>query len=411
MILKCSIRNASLAVKAFAAACAIIAFSSCDDLRIEKKPQPKKSHAAASAAMTAAGHLEKLAERKKIPVSPRPLGLALSPDDRKLYVACALQGNIDVIDTELLAVEEKLGPFDDPIYQIVLSSDGRLLFAHGINARQLFVIETHTGRTLAKIPMSKNITHMLAIPGTDRVLIATAEIPNASIISGFRGETVGTIKIPEPVGYMAVAPGGQVAAAASGLFAITDQGMEGRGGKVYIFDPRSSGTAKVLAKLDPGVFVRKPLFVRGDKVLLVPDQGLNSVDVYEIETRRHIKRLEVGFTPERLVMVPGGRQALVFGHSEEVAIINCITAAGSGRARLPGFPSDVAVSPDGNFLYAALSAQNPGVKNRIAVVELEGQELRDLIPTGEDPVSMALSRDGRTLYVAAFQENTVSVIK
>jgi len=385
--------------------------AACDNLYQARKYHTSKHPRPPEAQLIAAGHLEKLVERTQIEVSQRPMGLALSPDDRKLFVACALRGYIDVIDTELLSLETRLGPFSDPIYQVLVSSDGRLLFAHGLNGKNVFVIETDTGRTVAEVPVAKNITNVIGIPGTNRVLVGMAEIPTAQILSGATGEIEGEIQFPEPVGYMAVAPGGQLAAASSGLFAFTNQGSEGRGNRVYVFNPQSSGIASTLVTLDPGVFVRKPLFVQGDKVLLVPDQRLNSVDAYEIETSRHLKRIEVGITPERLVMIPGGRTALVFGASEEVAVIDCSKVLRSGWVRLPGQPSDAVVSADGHFFYAALSDQSPGVKNRVAVVDLADFSVRDLIPTGKDPCMMVISRDGRSVYVANFLDNTVSVIK
>jgi DNA-binding beta-propeller fold protein YncE len=67
-------------------------------------------------------------------------------------------------------------------------------------------------------------------------------------------------------------------------------------------------------------------------------------------------------------------------------------------AQLKGLqPMSLAVSPDGSTLYAAL----PGI-NAIAVVALDGiqGELKGLIPTAWYPSSVRVSPDGRQLYVA-----------
>lgn len=55
----------------------------------------------------------------------------------------------------------------------------------------------------------------------------------------------------------------------------------------------------------------------------------------------------------------------------------------------------LAVSPDGKRLYVAL-----GISNAVSVVDLETQQAGALIPTGIAPYRIALSPDGKTLYCA-----------
>ena len=47
----------------------------------------------------------------------------------------------------------------------------------------------------------------------------------------------------------------------------------------------------------------------------------------------------------------------------------------------------------------------------IAVIDLDEMNLVDLIPTDKDPCRMALTLDGRTLFVTNFVGNTLSVIR
>lgn len=55
----------------------------------------------------------------------------------------------------------------------------------------------------------------------------------------------------------------------------------------------------------------------------------------------------------------------------------------------------LAVSPDGHRLYAAL-----GIRNAVAVIDLATEKLTQLVPVGVCPYRIALSADGKTLYVA-----------
>jgi DNA-binding beta-propeller fold protein YncE len=58
-------------------------------------------------------------------------------------------------------------------------------------------------------------------------------------------------------------------------------------------------------------------------------------------------------------------------------------------------PNGMAVSPDGKSLYVAL-----GIRNAVAVVDLPEMTTAALIPVGVAPYHLALSRDGRTLCAA-----------
>jgi YVTN family beta-propeller protein len=58
-------------------------------------------------------------------------------------------------------------------------------------------------------------------------------------------------------------------------------------------------------------------------------------------------------------------------------------------------PGGLAVSPDGKRLYVAL-----GTKNAVSVIDLASEKIVSIVQVGIAPYSLALSRDGQTLYVA-----------
>ena len=80
-------------------------------------------------------------------------------------------------------------------------------------------------------------------------------------------------------------------------------------------------------------------------------------------------------------------------------------------------PRGLALSPDGATLYAALSGSPLGdaderpsdrAADGVAVIDLATAKVRRVLPAGTDPAAIALSRDGRTLYVSDAEGDAVS---
>jgi PQQ-dependent catabolism-associated beta-propeller protein len=68
-------------------------------------------------------------------------------------------------------------------------------------------------------------------------------------------------------------------------------------------------------------------------------------------------------------------------------------------------PRGMALSPDGKRLYVA-----SGNDNRIDVIDLASRRVVDQLPSGPDPERFAVSPDGRWLYVANENDNRVSFV-
>jgi len=69
------------------------------------------------------------------------------------------------------------------------------------------------------------------------------------------------------------------------------------------------------------------------------------------------------------------------------------------------YPYAVALSRDGRFLYVSLWG-----KSAVGVVDLQTGSVANTIPTGDHPNALLLSPDGKVLYVANANSNTVTVI-
>ena len=68
-------------------------------------------------------------------------------------------------------------------------------------------------------------------------------------------------------------------------------------------------------------------------------------------------------------------------------------------------PVGVAVSPDGKWVYVAT-----GHGNSVMIIDAATRKIVSTIPTGNRPWGVALSRDGSRLYTANGLSNNVTVI-
>lgn len=94
-----------------------------------------------------------------IPVGKGPEAAALSPDGKRLYVACADADRVDVIDTATRAIETSFDLTGNPQFLkhgnsggLALSPDGATLYVAGAAQNRIDVVDTATGTLLGAIP-------------------------------------------------------------------------------------------------------------------------------------------------------------------------------------------------------------------------------------------------------------------
>jgi YVTN family beta-propeller protein len=89
-----------------------------------------------------------------IAVPAGPHGIAISPDGRWIYVACASGGAIAVIDAQRATLAGTIAlPVASRPYGVALSRDGRYLYAPDNFAAHLFVVDTATRQVVDEVPI------------------------------------------------------------------------------------------------------------------------------------------------------------------------------------------------------------------------------------------------------------------
>ena len=126
-------------------------------------------------------------------------------------------------------------------------------------------------------------------------------------------------------------------------------------------------------------------------------------DVLGVAANGRITDIPVGDGPNNVALAPDGAMLYVVnGNADTVSVVD--TARDAVTATIPlARPGDryaganangLALSPDGTRLYVTL-----GAENAVAVIDLARRRVLGRIPTGWYPTGVAVSRDGRALYV------------
>jgi YVTN family beta-propeller protein len=96
------------------------------------------------------------------------------------------------------------------------------------------------------------------------------------------------------------------------------------------------------------------------------------------------------------------------GDLDEIEVIDTTKDVVTSRISVarPGYnykgssPNSLALSPDGKTLYVTL-----GGENAVAVIDVASQKLLGRIPTGWYPSSVTVSADGKSLFVVNMKSN------
>lgn len=211
-----------------------------------------------------------------------------------------------------------------------------------------------------------------------------------------------------------------------------------RTGKIYVCNEGNSeiwvlkpGSFRILAKIPVGPFPHTCIFGLDHRSLYVSDWGGRTVSVVDTKTGKHIRDIAVGHRPNDMALAPDGRLFVACSGDNTVHVIQTraleAVEEGASPTRRPpegtreiistslyptspegSTPDAVAVSPDGRTLFVANADNNcvmvanisdslseDARRNKESVSVVDG-----FIPVGWYPTALAVSPDNQTLFVA-----------
>jgi YVTN family beta-propeller protein len=100
--------------------------------------------------------------------------VSVSPDDRRLYLACNHANELQVRDAATLALVGRVAT-GAGAYNVEPSPDGRLVLVTNKKAQSVSIIDAATLRELARVPTSKKVPHGIAFSPDGRLAFVTCE--------------------------------------------------------------------------------------------------------------------------------------------------------------------------------------------------------------------------------------------
>jgi YVTN family beta-propeller protein len=288
-----------------------------------------------------------------------PFGLAISPNNKQVYVSNFLQSTAGVIDTALnLLVDNDIYAGQTPA-QLALTPNGDTLYiADNVDPGQMSILET------------KSLTLNPPITGLGAGPWGLAVTPDAKQVWIANGE----------------------------------------GNTVSVFDIE---TSTLLTPITVGGGPFDVGFTPNGKTAYVANSDDNTVSVVNVATRKvEGSAITVGSSPLALVVSPDGTQVYV-ANMNTISVIDVATKKVTSVSMGATVGYRPAFTPDGKYLYVPV--WNPTKPNTdpgtiVLISTASDTVVGTPVTVGVQPDNVVISSNGTRAYVTNFVSDTVTVI-
>ena len=321
-----------------------------------------------------------------------------------------------------------VGIRSDLTLRMLITPDKKRLVAvnGGFNEQGLTLIDPQTATVTQQVPMAKAWNGLAFSADGKRIFVSSGDEGAIHVFSYADGvATPSTVVRPDPTATDTFLAGLTVDPNSGKVFVCNEGNHE-----VWVL---KGDTLALEWKLHVGQHPHSCIIGGDGRHLYVSNWGSRSVSALDLVTLRRVLDINVGLRPNEMALGPDGRLFVACSGDNTVHVIptkflgkaplggNPLRRLWEGASReiistslYPqspegSTPDALAVSGDGKLLYVA-NADN----NNVMVVDISGDRLDDkvrdrgesvsivngFIPVGWYPSALAVSDDGKTLYVA-----------
>ena len=246
------------------------------------------------------------------------------------------------------------------------------------------------GVRVAAISVCKRPRHMQFSPDHRQIYVSCGDSNQMGVVDVASAKMTGTVALGESPEIFDLSPDGKVA-----YVSIEDENVMAAydlQSKAKLFEVKTGGEPEGILVMPDG------------KQAYVTSEVANVVHLVDIAQRKVVKNIRVGNRPRRFVLAAGGKELWVSNElGASVSIVNTddqsvkqtLEFKVKGMRASDITPVGMALSPDGKTVWVAL-----GRANHAAEVDRASREVRNTILVGKRAWGLALHPDGKTVYVA-----------
>ena len=301
-----------------------------------------------------------LSETATIPIGTQPLGMVISPDDSRVYVAAA--DAFSAVDVKTNRVVDSLPSGIDPT-GIAASRDGRVLYTANQASGSVAVIDAERRKITASIHTGGNPLGIALTPDGRRAYVSNFKIPGSVFVIDTATNTqVASVDLPGQEAGIAVTPDG--------------------------------------------------------RHVLVSNYYWNTISMIDVDTNAVVSEVGIQYGPKGIAVSSDGALALV--GSEIPAAIQFLDLGGNASpaahvtgsvdlTKLASQPCGIALRHDGSRAYVT-DTHGDAVQAIDTVRRMVVAAVSIAAPYGADACGVALTPDERRVYVANDDNDLVTVL-
>lgn len=245
------------------------------------------------------------------------------------------------------------------------------------------------GARVAAIEVCKRPRHMQFSRDHRQIYVSCGDSNQMGVVDVASVKMTGTVALGESPEIFDLSPDGKVA-----YVSIEDENVMAAydlQSKAKLFEVKTGGEPEGILVMPDG------------KHAYVTSEVANVVHLVDIAQRKVVKNIRVGNRPRRFVLAAGGKELWVSNElGASVSILNTddqsvkqtLEFKVKGMRASDITPVGMALSPDGKTVWVAL-----GRANHVAEVDRASRQVRNTILVGKRAWGLAAHPDGKTLYV------------